>query len=73
MARTTEEHLVWCKQRAVEYLPHDPQQAFSSMASDLNKHDGTRGHIGSELGLALLMGGQLESPEEMRRFIEGYN
>lgn len=70
MEKTRAEHLAWCKQRALEYLPDDPQQAFASMASDLNKHEETRGHVGMELGMALLMTGNIG---DMRRFIEGFN
>ena len=67
---TRAEHLAWCKERALEYLPDDPQQAFASMASDLTKHDDTRGHIGMELGMQLLMTNNIPN---MREFIEGFN
>lgn len=70
MDRTREEHLAWCKQRALAFLPDDPQQAFTSMASDLNKHDETCGHSGVEIGFALLMADNIH---EMREFIEGFN
>ena len=70
MSRTRAEHLQWCKQRALAYLPDDPQQAFASMASDLNKHEETRGHLGIEVGFMLLMTNNLV---EMRSFIEGFN
>ena len=64
------EHLAWCKQRALEYLPDDPTQAFTSMASDLGKHEETRGHAGMELGMMLLM---TDNIQDMRSFIEGFN
>ncbi len=67
---TRAEHIAWCKLRALEYLPDDPIGAFTSMASDLNKHEGTRGHIGIELGMMMLMTNNLG---EMREFIEGFN
>lgn len=67
---TRAEHLAWCKQRALEYLPDDPQQAFTSMASDLSKHDETRGHVAIELGFMLLM---TDNIGDMREFIEGFN
>jgi hypothetical protein len=67
------EHLAWCKQRALAYLPSDPVQAFTSMASDLNKHPDTANHSALELGMMMLMGGLLKSPAEMRKFIEGFN
>jgi len=52
------------------YLPDDPEQAFASMGSDLNKHEETRGHIGMQLGMAMLLSGNWG---EMRSFIEGFN
>lgn len=67
------DHLAWCKRRALAYLPGNPQEAFMSMASDLGKHPETAGHIGAEMGVMLLMTGELKSPEEMREFIEGFN
>jgi len=67
---TRAEHLAWCKERALEYLPDDPNQAFASMASDMNKHDETRGHAGLELGTLLLLTGNVG---DMRKFIEGFN
>lgn len=40
------------------------------MASDLNTHEEGRGHIGIEMGMALLM---TNNPHDMRNFIEGFN
>jgi hypothetical protein len=71
---TRQEHLEWCKKRALEYSDAgDTAQAFSSMTSDLGKHDDTRNHAAIELGMMMLMGGMLSSPSEMRKFIEGFN
>lgn len=71
---TRASHLAWCKQRALEYVDSgDTQGAFASMASDLDKHTETQGHIGIELGMLQLMGGMLNTPAQMRRFIEGFN
>ncbi len=67
---TRAEHLQWCKDRALAYLPDDPQQAFASMGSDLNKHEETRGHPGMKLGMSLMMTDNLH---DMRKFIEGFN
>ncbi len=81
---TRAEHLEWCKARALEYCDAaertaDPEaradcvrQAFMSMASDLNKHPATACHPGSELGLLLLMGGEIDTPTTMRDFIRGF-
>lgn len=64
----------WCKQRAREYLDKGrASDAWASMASDLGKHDETRGHIGLQLGMMKLMWGQLDTVESMREFIEGFN
>ena len=70
---TRAEHLAWCKARALEYLPGNPDEAFASMMSDLNKHDETRGHSAMELGMMLKMGGHLSSADETRKFIKGFN
>ena len=74
MPQSRSEHLEWCKKRALEYVGNDGlQQAFASMGSDLNKHPETEGHIGIQLGMQLMMGNQLSTQDEMRRFIEGFN
>jgi hypothetical protein len=71
---TREEYLIWCKQRALEYVDRgDLTNAFASMMSDLNKHEETRGHSGIQLGIMMQMGGQLSTSEQMRKFIEGFN
>lgn len=71
---TRAEHLEWCKQRALEYVDAGQlNDAYASMASDLGKHEGTQGHAGIQLGLMMLMAGQLSTPDEMRKFIEGFN
>lgn len=67
-------HLAWCKKRALEYVDNgDVQNAFASMASDMGKHPETQGHAAIELGMMQLMAGMLQSPDEMRRFINGFN
>lgn len=71
---TRQEHLDWCKKRALEYCDiGDVTQAFASMGSDLGKHPETSNHAAIQLGMMLLMAGQLNSPMEMRKFIEGFN
>ena len=71
---TRQEHLDWCKTRALEYCDTgDINSAFSSMASDLGKHPETQGHMGVEMGTSLLSIGGLSGPGEMRKFIEGFN
>lgn len=68
------EHLAWCKQRAFEYCDSGEwDQALSSMISDLRKHPETAGHGGIQLGMLMLMAGQIKDAESMRTFIEGFN
>jgi hypothetical protein len=69
-----QEHLDWCKRRALQYVEiGDLEQAFASMASDMTKHSETQNHAGLEIGALMLLGGQLDTPERMRKFIEGFN
>jgi len=71
---TRAEHVAWCKQRALEYVDqNDLTNAYASMASDLGKHPETEGHVAIRLGMMLMMGGQLDSQEQMREFIKGFN
>lgn len=71
-----QEHLAWCKKRAFEYVDvGDTDQAFASFMSDVRKHPETEsiGHTIAILGMPLKMMGALDSPEEMRKHIDGYN
>ena len=69
-----QEHLEWCKKRALEYVDNgDLPQAFASMGSDLGKHPETANHSAISLGMALMMSGNLNTQTEMRKFIEGFN
>lgn len=71
---TREEHLAWCKQRALEYCEAgDLRQAFASMTSDMRKHPDTSSHPAIELGFQMMLMGQLDSQEQMRKFILGFN
>lgn len=71
---TRAEHLAWCKQRALDDMAvGDVQDAFASMASDLQKHPETQGHAGIGLGIIMLASGQLSTADEMERFIKGFN
>ncbi len=71
---TREEHLAWCKQRALEYVDQgDLTNAYASMASDLTKHPETEKHAAIQLGMMLMMGGHLSTAPEMRKFINGFN
>jgi len=71
---TRQQHLDWCKQRASEYLASgDVQNAYASMAGDLNKHPETEGHPAIQLGMMMMISGHLSSVPEMRKFIDGFN
>ena len=77
MSETTrQEHLDWCKMRALEYVDAgDCQQAFVSFASDISKHPETESisTLIARLGMPLLIAGLLETPQQMRDHINGYN
>ena len=69
-----QEHLQWCKQRALKYVEtNDLPQAFASFQSDMKKHNETSDHMGLELGGQLFFGGHLLSDHEMREWINGFN
>jgi len=73
---TRAEHLQWAKDRANEYVDMgDLSQAFASLASDLSKHPELfdANQLNSTLGAAQLFSGMLDTPEKMRRWIEGFN
>ena len=73
--KTREEHLKWCKQRAMEYVKAgDYQQAMASMLSDLRKHpenESAANGICAQLGIMELMNGPTR--ESITRYIEGFN
>ena len=65
------EHMQWCKDRSLAYLPHNPHEAMISMLSDLGKHSETQRAV--ELGFMLMMATDKKDLEAVRRFIEGFN
>lgn len=71
---TRQEHMAWCKERALAYVDSkDLEGALASMMSDLRKHQETEDHPGIMLGMMLKMSGKLNTPEETKKFIEGFN
>lgn len=72
---TRDEHMAWCKKRALQYIDieNDPKNSFASMMSDLGKHPDTATHIGIKLGMMQMLGGMLRTPDQMRDFINGFN
>lgn len=73
METTRSDHMAWCKARALEYLPGDPQQALASMMSDLQKHPETKDHAAIMLTMKLMISGLLSDAYAVRRHIEGFN
>jgi hypothetical protein len=69
---TREEHVAWCKERALAYLPAQPQEGITSMLSDMSKHPDTKPVVEAMAGIALfeMMNG---TPASARSFIEGFN
>jgi len=43
------------------------------MFSDLSKHDELKNHKGIEMGVMLMLVGNLRTPRDVRRFIEGFH
>ena len=69
---TRDEHLSWCKQRALEYLNRgDITNAVASMGSDLMKHEDFRGITDKLMPLGMLYVMQNDHAGA-RRFIEGF-
>ncbi len=69
-----EEHLKWCKNRALEYVDHgDNAQAYASFISDMSKHEETKHHSTLSLFTRMMLGGFIDTNAEMRKFIEGFN
>jgi len=70
---TRNEHLEWCKQRAIEYVETgDTQNAFVSFQSDMRKHNETENHTALELMTQMFFAGHLTTSIQMRKFIEGF-
>ena len=71
---TAKEHLAWSKERARVYLDAgDPVSAWASMVADLRRHPATKDHGGLMLGSMLAMSGNLQTTEQVRDFVDGFN
>ena len=71
---TREEHLQWCKERALAYLPNEMHNAVASMISDLGKWQG--GPIYDPVLLhTLSVDGMMfrKTPEDVENWIKGFN
>jgi len=72
---TRAEHLQWSKDRAIEILDKegDIAQAYASFTTDMSAHPETENHGAIQLGVMMMFGGQLNTIEEMKKFINGFN
>lgn len=71
---TRQEHLDWCKKRALEYLDAgDIPNAVTSMLSDMQKHPDTKLGAASPLNILGMMAIRDNDHAGARRFIEGFN
>jgi Tfp pilus assembly protein PilF len=69
---TRQEHLDWCKKRALEYLDQgDVANAVTSMMSDMSKHEETR-HAGESMTMLGMMYILQHDREGARRWIKGF-
>ena len=74
MPMTREEHMAWCKKRALEYVDAgDLDQAIVSMLSDLRKHPETQDSGGGILAALAIREAQHGTPHSVRKFINGFN
>ena len=68
------EHLQWCKDRALQYVESgDVTNAFSSFMSDMGKHEETSNHLALEMGMTLMLFGNLSTNNQMKDWIKGFN
>ena len=74
MIMNRQEHLQWCKDRALEYVKqNDLNNAFASFQSDMTKHPETDGHMALQLGTILLIRGSLSTAKQITNWITGFN
>ena len=72
--RTRDEHVIWCKQRALEYINRGQiNEGLTSMMSDMSKHPETKSSALDQLTIGLMMIGSLNTIEAARKHINGYN
>ncbi len=69
---TRQEHMKWCKDRALAYLQDNPPDAVASMTSDLSKHPDTADTLPSLL-MAGMIAAQSNDTGEVERWITGFN
>lgn len=68
---TREEHLIWCKFRAHQYLDEGQiSRAIASIQSDLQRHSATKNHQAIALASRLLIARRLGTIAEVQQFID---
>lgn len=70
---TRDEHLAWCKTRALKYLDEgNLLESFTSMCSDLSKHPDFQKieYVMFPLGLLYVQNHEFN---QLRKWIEGFN
>lgn len=71
---TRQEHMDWCKERALQYANRgELRDALLSIISDLKKHRETEKHAGGLLTVILMAGGHLSTKHEVIEHINGFN
>lgn len=69
---TRQEHLNWCKTRALEYVDQgDNKNAMVSMLGDLGKHPDTEN--AASLAIMLMLTVDSSDKNAVRSFITGFN
>jgi hypothetical protein len=70
---TREEHLAWCKRRALQYIDRgEIAEGLKSMISDMEKHPQTSCPELHTLTVGLMAIGDLDTVDKARRHVEGY-
>jgi hypothetical protein len=71
--RNRDEHLAWCKQRALEYVDTgELENAVASMGSDLTKHEETQNPANDGLLMIGMMYAVDRDVAGVRRWVEGF-
>ncbi len=72
---TREEHLNWCKERAIQEMDYynEPSKGIISMMSDLRKHPETNHESLISLRGMMLLGNQIKTKQEAIKFINEFN
>lgn len=70
---TRQEHLEWCKKRAMEAMTDgNIASGWASFLQDMADHPETKDHISLRMGNEMVFGGQINTLEEMKKYINGF-